>query len=191
MPGVADEQQQPAIGLQRRADRHRAARLGELHRIGQQMVEHLLQPPFVRPEQRQIVGHVDDERDLGGLRGGIRLARRNAAPYGGQSTRSEARSKRPNSMRATSRMMLISPSRWRPASLICVANSATRARVGLPASCSSASEKPITAFSGVRSSWLIVARKRDLAWFAASAASFARRSSSWRRARLRHVGDVW
>ena len=59
-------------------------------------------------------------------------------------------------MRATSRMLLISPSRWRPASLICGANSATRARVGLAASCSSASEKPITRSAGCAargSSW--------------------------------------
>ena len=40
---------------------------------------------------------------------------------------------------------------------------------------------PITAFSGVRISWLIVARKALFAWFAASASSRARRSSvmSW------------
>ena len=107
------------------------------------------------------------------------------------STRSDARSKRPDSMRATSRMMLISPSRLRPDSLIWRANSATRAGAGLSDSRSSASEKPITAFSGVRSSWLMVARKRDFAWFAASAASLARRSSSSaRRASVTSVNVV-
>ena len=81
-------------------------------------------------------------------------------------------------------MLLISPSNWRPASLIWVANSATRARVGLAASRSNASEKPITALSGVRSSWLMVARKRDLAWFAASAAILGAAKLVLRGARL-------
>ena len=37
-------------------------------------------------------------------------------------------------------------------------------------SCSSSSENPMTAFSGVRSSWLMLARNELLAWLAASAA---------------------
>ena len=43
---------------------------------------------------------------------------------------------------------------------------------------SSSSVMPSTPFIGVRISWLMVARNSDLARCAASAASFARRSSS-------------
>ena len=38
---------------------------------------------------------------------------------------------------------------------------------------------PSTAFNGVRISWLMFAKKVLFAWLAASAASFAFRSSSW------------
>ena len=79
------------------------------------------------------------------------------------------------SERVTSRMSSISESRWRPASWMDCTYS--RPRTG-SRSTMKASEKPMTAFSGVRSSWLIVARKRDLALFAASAASRARSSSA-------------
>ena len=47
------------------------------------------------------------------------------------------------------------------------------------------SEKPMMALSGVRSSWLIIARKSDLARLAPSASSFARFSSV--SARMRSV----
>ena len=39
-------------------------------------------------------------------------------------------------------------------------------------------ERPITAFIGVRISWLMLARKKLLARFAASASTFARASAS-------------
>ena len=47
------------------------------------------------------------------------------------------------------------------------------------------SENPMMAFSGVRNSWLMLARNSLLAWLAASACSFALRSS--RSACLRSV----
>ena len=40
---------------------------------------------------------------------------------------------------------------------------------------------PSTAFSGVRSSWLMLARNRSLAWLAASSWTFVSRSSSSKR----------
>ena len=43
---------------------------------------------------------------------------------------------------------------------------------------SSSSVMPITPFMGVRISWLMLARKSDLAWLAASAASLAFCNSS-------------
>ena len=43
------------------------------------MVQRLLQPAFLRPEVGQMIGHVRSQRDLGRLRGGVRLA--HAIPY--------------------------------------------------------------------------------------------------------------
>ena len=56
-----------------------------------------------------------------------------------------------------------------------------RAWRSLSASRSSSCSIPITPLIGVRISWLMLARNWDLARFAASAASFAARSSSWAR----------
>ena len=79
----------------------------------------------------------------------------------------------------------MSTSRWRPASWMERTYSAPRDGSG---SAAKASEKPITALSGVRSSWLIAARKRDLALLAASAASLARSSSArMRRSAVKSV----
>src|SRR5205823_60347 len=66
-PGVVDEQAEAVIGVPRSADRNRAARLGELDRVRQQVIEHLLQPPLIGPECRNILRNVRDEHDLGGL----------------------------------------------------------------------------------------------------------------------------
>ena len=49
----------------------------------------------------------------------------------------------------------------------------------------SRSDMPMIAFIGVRISWLMLARKSDLAWVAASAATLARSSSA--SARLRSM----
>ncbi len=90
----------------------------------------------------------------------------------------------PASMRETSRMSLISASSSRPELPI---SSAWRRCCESRLECSISSLSPSTAFSGVRISWLMVARNCDLAWLAASAfilACASRRSAavtSWNR----------
>jgi len=80
-------------------------------------------------------------------------------------------SKLPDSILDMSRMPLTTDSRCWPESLISCAYSRRRAASSIKAcSCAISSEKPIMALSGVRSSWLMVARKRVLAASAASAA---------------------
>ena len=80
-------------------------------------------------------------------------------------------------------MSLTSWSRWRPE----ISTLPTYERclsVSVPKiSCSSSSENPMTAFSGVRSSWLMLARNELLAWLAASASSLALISSRCTRSR--------
>ncbi len=76
----------------------------------------------------------------------------------------------PASMRETSRMSLISASSSRPELPI---SSAWRRCCESSDECSISSLRPSTAFSGVRISWLIVARNCDFAWLAASAFIFA------------------
>jgi len=76
----------------------------------------------------------------------------------------------PDSILAWSRMSLIRASSARPEVLMVPAMSSW-SRSSRPSR--SISDRPITAFSGVRSSWLMVARKRLLAWLAASAARLA------------------
>ena len=84
----------------------------------------------------------------------------------------------PASMLATSSRSVISTSRCSPDSRIrrmrCCCASLSEASI-----CSSCA-KPRMALSGVRNSWLIVARKRLLAWFAASARCLAWDSSTVR-----------
>ena len=90
-------------------------------------------------------------------------------------------SKLPDSIFDMSRMPLTTDSRCRPESLISWAYSRRRAGSSISAcSCTIISEKPMMAFSGVRNSWLMVARKRVLAASACSAALRARSSAcSW------------
>mmetsp|Transcript_3280 Transcript_3280/g.11534 ORF Transcript_3280/g.11534 Transcript_3280/m.11534 type:complete len:246 (-) Transcript_3280:425-1162(-) len=86
----------------------------------------------------------------------------------------------PASMLATSSTSLISSSRCRPESRISCSLACWPA--GTVESICISWVKPRMAFSGVRNSWLIVARKRPLAWLAASARSLASLSSAVRSA---------
>ncbi len=94
---------------------------------------------------------------------------------------SGAISKLPDSIFDMSRMPLTTDNRCWPESLISCAYSLRRAASSISASsCTIISEKPMMALSGVRSSWLMVARKRVLAASACSAAVRARSSAcSW------------
>ncbi len=82
----------------------------------------------------------------------------------------------PDSITARSRISLISSSRYHPALVICSSLSAW-AGVGGGEPPSSNWAKPRMAFSGVRSSWLMLEIKADLARLAFSAINFA--FSSW------------
>jgi hypothetical protein len=88
----------------------------------------------------------------------------------------------PDSIKARSRISLISSSRYQPALRIwsmlrfCV-------NVGAGAPVSSSWANPRIALSGVRSSWLMLERKSDLAWLAFSAAPMASFSASSTRCR--------
>ena len=96
-------------------------------------------------------------------------------------------SKLPVSIFDMSRMPLTTDSRWWPESLISVRVfvRGARRRAASRSSFVSISEKPMMALSGVRSSWLMVARKRLLAALARSAS--ARASSSACSCTLRSV----
>ncbi|MNS81298.1 hypothetical protein D3C72_1150090 [compost metagenome] len=83
-------------------------------------------------------------------------------------------------MRLTSSTSLIRASRCPPAVWIDSAYSAYRSGTGPNRRWRMMSEKPITAFRGVRSSWLMWARKRDLPAFWASASARAASSSASR-----------
>lgn len=77
-----------------------------------------------------------------------------------------------------SRMSLIRPSRCSPLrAMVSICSSWRGARVG---SCARIWENPMTALSGVRISWLMLARKALLARLAASASSLACASSAVR-----------
>src|SRR4029079_708189 len=85
-------------------------------------------------------------------------------------------SKLPDSIFDMSRMPLTTPSRCSPGSLMRCAYSLRRAAPTIStSSCTIISEKPMMALSGVRNSWLMVARKRVLD---ASACSATVRASS-------------
>ncbi len=78
---------------------------------------------------------------------------------GSRVSRSSASS--PASISASWRTELISESRWRPERWMCSAYSTCSAVIA-PGSKSRRSAKPITPLSGVRSSWLMLARNSDL-----------------------------
>ena len=75
-------------------------------------------------------------------------------------------------------MSLISESRWRPDERMSCRYSACLSLSSPNIRSSSASEKPMTAFSGVRSSWDILARN-SLLWRLAISSSSVRARSSW------------
>ena len=83
----------------------------------------------------------------------------------------------PDSISARSRISLISSSRYQPACRIW-SMLAFWLGVGLGAPDSTSCAKPRIAFSGERSSWLMLDRKSDLARFACSAANLALSSST-------------
>ena len=97
----------------------------------------------------------------------------------------------PDSIRARSRISLISSSRYQPACRIwSMLSFCAGVGAGAPESISCA--KPRIAFSGERSSWLMLERKSDFAWLALSAAILASRSSRFVscRARSRRLRSV-
>ena len=99
-----------------------------------------------------------------------------------QSTGSSATCTRPDSIFARSRRSLMMDSRCLP--LVCTRRSwcSCSALSGPGSFISMVPVKPMMALSGVRSSWLMLARKLSLAWLARSSSTFCScRSSSKRR----------
>src|SRR5262249_17000375 len=103
---------------------------------------------------------------------------------------SVAISKLPDSIFDMSRMPLTTDSRCWPESLMSCAYSLRRAASSINASsCTIISEKPMMAFSGVRNSWLTVARKRVLAASAGAAGKFKRLFLHFAIGDVAHPGD--
>ena len=86
----------------------------------------------------------------------------------------------PLSMRERSSTSLIIASRWAPACEMCCTRACCEGLSGCAVSSASSCEKPSTALSGVRSSWLMRERNSVLAALARSAASAASSASSTR-----------
>ena len=84
-----------------------------------------------------------------------------------------ARRRPPASARESSSTSSISASRWRPASSMCASQRWRRSRASALSSLlpRSSCVKPSTAFSGVRSSWLMRDMACDLAWLSATASA--------------------
>ena len=133
IPVSATLQQQISVLVQPRADGHRSAGLGELHGVREQMVQHLLKPALIRLQHGKLVWHsIASVISRGPSRRIGPDARRSAAGEA-RSIRSAARSKRPASIRATSRMLLISASRLPAGPVDLVRELLDAVRVGLAA----------------------------------------------------------
>src|SRR6185437_3110096 len=172
--GVADAKHQPRA-LHACSRDHRAAAFGELDRVGNKVEHDLLERTRIARHDGQIVRRVG-ARSTPPSRAfsASRLQQLTSAARGANG--SAEISKLPDSIFDMSRMPLTTDNRCWPESLMSCAYSLRRAASSISeCSCTIISEKPMIAFSGVRSSWLMVARKRVLA---ASAASVALRANS-------------
>ena len=151
---------------------HDLARLGELDRIGEEVDEDLPQPRHVAPDGARDIAL----EQVGGVEVLLDRARWSARSSADstQSRRSngcDSMSIRPASIFEKSRMSLMIVSSASPR----VADGRRRSRAARRSSGVSSSRPlmPITAFIGVRISWLIVARNALFASLAASAAARA------------------
>ena len=140
------------------------AGLGELHRVGQQVAQDLLQPPLVGV-QRRAAGPVSTStvkpRPLSAVSGRTHVL--DVVEQAGQRDVAPARTSiLPASTLDRSRMSLISCSRSLPAPWIVAANS-TCSAVRLPVGLSASSRARMSRlFSGVRSSWRHVGEELGL-----------------------------
>ena len=162
--GIAHRDLQPA--LSRSAHTHVAAARRELDAVGQQVDQHLLDRALVGEDRARL----RRDRDLGAATparsaGWLHETHAGFARLPSRSKISSDSSNLPASIFDMSRMPLMSSSRCAAAFVDQAAN--IRDSAALPTgpniSCVITSEKPMIAFSGVRSSWLILARKLDLA----------------------------
>ena len=152
------------------------ALLGELHRVADEVDEHLPQPAGSPTQRVRHVGR-DSPSELQPLLG-ARARERSAAcrrPHRAGRMSIGSSSSLPASIFEKSRMSLMSAA-------ACSAETVTIPQVlallGGRARCSSSSSvMPSTPFIGVRISWLMLARNSLFARLAASAASFA--TASW------------
>ena len=175
--GVAHRERRAATAVGRAAAlavtvQHDLALLGELHRVGEQVEQHLAQARDVAADGRRHVAVEHVRRCRGSSRGRARSTRSSADST--QSRRSkgcDSMSSRPASIFEKSRMSLM----MREQRVAGVADGARDSRAARRRASVSSSRPlmPITPFIGVRISWLIVARNELLAALAASAAARA------------------
>ena len=185
-PGVGDGDRQ-LVGLALGPDLDAAAVRGELHGVGQQVEQHLLEAELVRLDGRP-------RRRRSRRRARCRAGPRVRAPGTG-CTRAPARRGTcvgsrtiwPASTLDRSRISFSSSSRCLPEFQMSWTYSSWRSLSSPNSRSSRTSEKPMTALSGVRSSWDMLARNSDLCRLATS--SSADLVSSSRNSRAFTSGD--